>query len=97
MSIAESERLDRMEQHLRLLKKDSEDKNAILNDIKGALVGNVYNGNKGLTHIIADIDKRVNVLEDDYAVTKENMRQIKVIGAAVLTFILSYILYLIAK
>ena len=96
MSI-ESERLDRMEQHLKLLKKDSESQNKTLDSIESALVGTIYNGNKGMTHMINDIDFRLEKLENDYTVTKENMRQIRLAAAGIGTLIFGYILFLITK
>ncbi len=76
MSI-ESERLDRMEQHLKLLKTGSENQNKTLESIESALIGTIYNGNKGLTHVVNDIDFRLEKLENDYNVTKDNMNQLK--------------------
>jgi len=93
----ENERLDRMEHHLKLLKKDSECQNKTLDSIETALVGTIYNGNKGITHMIQDIDMRVKNLEEDYTVTKENMRQIRLFAGALGGLIFGYILYLISK
>ena len=93
----ESERLDRMEQHLKLLKKDTENQNKTLDSIESAFVGNVYNGNKGLTHVVHEIDTRVKNLEDDYSVTKENMRQLRLFAGALGGLLFGYILYLISR
>lgn len=97
MQEIENERLDRMEDHLRLLKKSNEAQNSTLNSIENALVGTIYNGNKGITHMIHDIDKRVKNLEDDYSVTKENMRQIKLFAGGLGGLIFGYILFLISR
>jgi len=96
MSI-ESERLDRMEQHLKSLKTDAENQNKTLDSIESALVGNIFNNHKGLTHIVHDIDIRVKRLEEDYTVTKENMRQLRIFAGVILTFIFGYILFLISR
>lgn len=93
----ESERLDRMEQHLKLLKKDTENQTKTLDSIESALVGNIFNGNKGLTHIVHEIDSRVKNLEDDYSVTKENMRQLRIVCGLLLVSFFSYILFIITK
>jgi hypothetical protein len=58
-----SERLDRIEQHLRLLKESDLDKNSLLSDIKNAISGNTLNGNRGMVKQINDIDERVEDLE----------------------------------
>jgi hypothetical protein len=58
-----SERLDRIEQHLRLLKDSDIDKTTLLMNIQNALTGNALNGNKGIVKQINDIDDRVEELE----------------------------------
>jgi hypothetical protein len=58
-----SERLDRIEQHLRLLKDSDIDKTTLLMNIQNALTGNALNGNKGIVKQINDIDDRVEDLE----------------------------------
>lgn len=58
-----SERLDRIEQHLRLLKDSDIDKTTLLMNIQNALTGNALNGNKGIVKQINDIDERVEDLE----------------------------------
>ncbi len=58
-----SERLDRIEQHLRLLKDSDIDKTTLLLNIQNALTGNALNGNKGIVKQINDIDERVEDLE----------------------------------
>jgi len=45
----------------------------------------------------ADIDVRVKRLEEDYTVTKENMRQLRIFAGVILTFIFGYILFLISR
>ena len=62
MTTEEKERLDRMEQHLRLIKED-------LQYISSALVGSKVNGNKGvisdidsIKHDIADLKEKLEVL-----------------------------------
>lgn len=57
------EKIDRIEQHLRLLKESDLDKNQLLSDIKNALTGNPLNGNKGMVKQIDEIDERVEDLE----------------------------------
>jgi hypothetical protein len=58
-----SERLDRIEQHLRLLKDSDIDKTTLLLNIQNALTGSPLNGNKGIVKQINDIDERVEELE----------------------------------
>lgn len=58
-----SERLDRIEQHLRLLKESDSDKTALLINIQNALTGSSLNGNKGIVKQLDEIDERVEDLE----------------------------------
>lgn len=58
-----SERLDRIEQHLRLLKDSDVDKTTLLMNIQNALTGSTLNGNRGIVKQINDIDERVEDLE----------------------------------
>ena len=59
-----SERLDRIEQHLRLLKDSDIDKTTLLLNIQNALTGNALNGNKGMVNQLNHIDERVEDLEE---------------------------------
>jgi hypothetical protein len=58
-----SERLDRIEQHLRLLKDSDLRNSTLLINIENALTGNALNGNKGMVKQIDEIDERVEDLE----------------------------------
>lgn len=58
-----NERLERIEQHLRLLKESDIDKTTVLLNIQNALTGSALNGNKGIVNQINDIDERVQDLE----------------------------------
>jgi chromosome segregation ATPase len=79
MSTLESERLDRIEQHLKLLKEDSNTRSADIKEIKQALLGNALNDYKGLVWKISDIDNRVQNLEE-----QESEMQVYIIQAKVL-------------
>ena len=82
MSNLESERLDRIEQHLKLLKQDSEIRSSDIKEIKQALLGNDLNGFRGLVWKISDIDNRVTDLEDNHNEIKVYIRQAKFVVAA---------------
>jgi hypothetical protein len=82
MTNLESERLDRIEQHLKLLKQDSETRSADIKEIKQALLGNDLNGFRGLVWKISDIDTRVIDLEENDAELKVYIKQAKVIAVA---------------
>ena len=94
MSI-ESERLTRIEEHLTYLKKDGVHQQETLNSIQAALVGNHFNDNKGLTHTVADHEKRLKDLEFEYTITKDNMSQLKWFSRGIATAIIGFIIWLI--
>jgi hypothetical protein len=79
MSDLESERLDRIEQHLRLLKQDSETRAADIREIKQALIGSPLNDHKGLVWKINDIDVRVQGLEEQESEIQVYVKQAKVL------------------
>ena len=79
MSDLESERLDRIEQHLRLLKQDGETRAADIREIKQALIGSPLNDHKGLVWKINDIDVRVQNLEDQESEIQVYVKQAKVL------------------
>jgi hypothetical protein len=82
MSTLESERLDRIEQHLKLLKEDSNIRSADIKEIKQALLGNALNDYKGLVWKINNIDNRVQGLEDQEGEIQVYVRQAKVLIVA---------------
>ena len=91
MSTLESERLDRIEQHLKLLKEDSNTRSADIKEIKQALLGNALNDYKGLVWKISDIDKRVESLEQNESELKVYITQAKVVVAAFIVAIATLI------
>ncbi len=90
-------RLERMEQHLRLLKESDAKKELMLLNIEQALVGSVFNGNKGLTHAVLDLKERIDKTDDDLIVIKENMSQLKWFARGLGGLIFALILWVITK
>jgi hypothetical protein len=82
MSTLESERLDRIEQHLKLLKEDSNIRSADIKEIKQALLGNALNDYKGLVWKVSDMDSRIESLEENESELKVYVKQAKVIAIA---------------
>ena len=91
MSNLESERLDRIEQHLKLLKEDSNIRSADIKEIKHALLGNALNDFKGLVWKVSDIDRRVESLEQQDGEIQVYIKQAKVLiiafAAAIATLV----------
>ena len=82
MSDLESERLDRIEQHLRLLKQDAESRTSDIKEIKQALIGSPLNDHKGLVWKVNDIDRRVENLEVQESEIQVYIKQAKVLVVA---------------
>lgn len=97
MSNLESERLDRIEQHLKLLKQDSEIRSSDIKEIKQALLGNDLNGFRGLVWKISDIDNRVTELEDNDNEIKVYIKQAKFVVAAFTAALVTLIFKTFAK
>lgn len=91
----EQERLCRIEEHLKFLKKADTEQQRSLDSIEAALIGNSFNDNKGLTHTVANIDLRLKTLEEDYIVTKDNMNMLKWFTRFIVTAIVSFLIWLI--
>lgn len=69
MTTEEKERLDRMEQHLRLIKED-------LQHISAALIGSPINGNKGLVNDFKELKEEQETLKVKvYELEKDNAKK----------------------
>ncbi len=92
MTKEESERLDRIEQHLRSLKLNDEKQGDLLIDIKNTLIGSHLNGNKGLVNLVGELDSRLKTVEQKQALADEKLSTIKwtsrTIGGAIVAFFL---------
>ncbi len=92
MTKEESERLDRIEQHLRSLKLNDEKQGDLLIDIKNTLIGSHLNGNKGLVNQLDGMDLRLKEVEKKQALADEKLSTIKwtsrTIGGAIVAFFL---------
>jgi hypothetical protein len=97
MSDLESERLDRIEQHLRLLKQDSETRAADIREIKQALIGSPLNDHKGLVWKINNIDARVESLEVHESEIKLYVKQGKFVIAGIVAALITLMIEAFTK
>ena len=92
MTKEESERLDRIEQHLHNLKLNDEKQGDLLISIQNALIGSHLNGNKGLVNLVSELDIRLKTVEQKQALSDEKLSTIKwtsrTIGGAIVAFFL---------
>lgn len=88
MSSQDNERLDRIEHHLSLLKKNDTDQMTLLLNIENALVGSKQNGNKGIVTDIKEMELRIDDLDEFKNEATVYVRQSKfVIGAVVIALV----------
>ena len=97
MTTEEKERLDRMEQHLRLIKED-------LQQISGALIGCKLNGNKGIIsdidtirNDIADLSEKIEFIEIDMAKKSVYIGQLKFVAGLLTAGLVGTIIKLLSK
>ena len=88
MSTIENERLSQIEQHLRLIKEREIDRDKVLKDIQTAIIGNDFNGHKGMVSSLREIDNRVEDLEDFKGEVNVYVRQAKFVVGAVIIILL---------
>lgn len=93
----ENERLDRMEQHLSLMKAKNQEISEDVSKIKSALIGDAFTNGRGFVHTMEDVKKRMDSTEDDIAILKENMNILKWIARSTGALIFALILYIITK
>ena len=91
----ENERLDKIEQHLRILKNNADEKTMLLLSIKNSLVGSEMNGNKGLVSAVDELDNRVEKLEEQGAEIHLFIKQAKWLAAVIVTALISLIFKII--
>ena len=97
MTTEEKERLDRMEQHLRLIKED-------LQYISSALVGSKVNGNKGvisdidtIRHDIEALKEKLEFIELDMAKKSVYIGQLKFVAGLLTAGLVGTIIKLLSK
>jgi len=97
MEYQEKERLDRMEQHLRLIKED-------LQYISSALIGSKVNGNRGvisdidtIKNDIADLREKLELIELDMAKKSVYIGQLKFVAGLLTAGLVGTIIKLLSK
>lgn len=70
-------KIDNLQQHFTVYKNEISDLKTTVKELTNALVGNHYNGNKGVVHLIDSVNKRLEILEKQQPLNDETMKQIK--------------------
>jgi len=91
------EKIDRLENHFRVYKADMVDVKEILKDVKVSLIGSNLNGNKGMVHLLDEIDIRVQKLENKQILDNDKLETLKWFQRGLIGIIFSYVLWLLTK
>lgn len=92
-----SEKIDRIEQHLRIIQEDQKQGNIKQNQVLSCLIGDAVNGNSGLVHRVQDIDKRVKDIEKKSYENQVIINQLKWVVGVILIVIIGFIINKILK
>jgi|SRR5690349_9511859 len=90
-------KVDRLDHHFQTYKKDMEYVKDEMKDIKTAIIGNNVNGNKGFLHLVNELDKKVEKIEQKNILLEENMRNVKFISRGLIMGIIGFIFWLFQK
>jgi hypothetical protein len=87
--------IGRIRNHLDLIKASNERQSESLSKIENTLIGNNYNGNKGIVYLLNDIDDRVKHLEKSNLEREQTEVNLKYIGGFIIASIFSLIVWII--
>ena len=87
-----SEKIDRIEQHLRIIQEDQKQSNIKTNQILSCLVGDSVNGNVGIVHRVKEIDKRLSDVEKTGYENQVIINQLKYVVGVIIAIIIGVIL-----
>ena len=91
------EKIDRLENHFKVYKTDMSDVKDSVRNIEFALIGSNLNDHKGMVHLLDDIDKRVQTLEDKQILADEFSNNIKWFQRGLLGIVFAYLTWLLTK
>ena len=93
MSILE-EKVDRLENHFRVYKKDMVDVKEVTKDIRNLLTGTDLNGHKGVVHILDKLEQKVDDLEAKQMLIEDNMNNVRFVAKGLITAIIGFLAWL---
>ena len=91
------EKVDRLEQHFKVYKSDLSDTRELSKEIRSILIGSELSDNKGVIHLLKEIEKRVDELSDRNILLEENMQNVKLASRGFMAGIIGFIFWLIQK
>lgn len=87
--------IGRIKNHLDFIKKSGERHGESLSKIENTLIGNNFNGNKGIVYLLNDIDDRVKHLEKSNLEREQTENNLKWAGGFIITGFLSLMIWII--
>jgi hypothetical protein len=97
MTKIEAQRIDRLDNHFSLYKDDMVEVRTILKDVQISLIGSNLNGNKGIVHLLDDIEKRVKTMEERQILADDFFGKLKWFQRGLIGIIFGYITWLLTK
>ena len=91
------EKIDRIEQHLKILQQESKSNSEINRKILSCLVGDEVNGNSGLVHKVKRSEEKISILEDKVHEHSYTIIQLKYVTGVIFIALIGVFLKLIFK
>ena len=92
-----NEKVDRLENHFKIYKSDMQDVKGIVKNIESAMIGTSFNGNKGFVHLLDDVNKRLENMEDRQLLYEEMFNGYKWSSRAFVGAVISVIIWFFTK
>lgn len=90
-------KVERLENHFQVYKNDMSDVKDSIKDLRTAIIGNEINGGKGFLHLVNEIDKKVEKMEQQNILLEENMKNVKVLKQMFAGGIIGFIFWFFQK
>jgi len=94
MSTILEEKVDRLENHFKVYKTDTQDVKEVVRDIRNLLTGTDLTGKKGVIHVLDSLEKKVDKLEEKQLLIDENMANVKFVAKGLISAIIGFFLWL---
>jgi len=94
MSTILEEKVDRLENHFKVYKTDTQDVKEVVRDIRNLLTGTDLTGKKGVIFVLESLEAKVDKLEEKQLLIDENMSNVKFVAKGLITAIIGFFLWL---
>lgn len=92
-----AEKVDRLENHFKVYKNDMTDVKSTLIDIRNSMIGSNMNGNKGFIHLLDEVHKRVERMEERQVLFEDAFTNYKWSIRAFVTGLITFFLWFFTK